>query len=56
MIVDPNGFTGWGIERGHDTVERKHGVPGKNFPNLAHRGEFLGKYSKWSADPTNYLS
>jgi hypothetical protein len=27
----------------------------KNFPNLAHKGEFLGKYSKWSADPTNYL-
>jgi hypothetical protein len=27
----------------------------ENFPNLANKGEFLGKYSKWSAYPTNYL-
>jgi hypothetical protein len=27
----------------------------ENFSNLANKGEFLGKYSKWSAYPTNYL-
>jgi hypothetical protein len=54
VIVDPSGFTG-GVSSVDTTRWNVSTVFQENFSNLANKGEFLGKYSKWSAYPTNYL-
>jgi hypothetical protein len=54
VIVSPTGFPG-GIASVDTTRWNEAPLFQENFPNLAAKGEFLGKYSKWSAYPTHYL-
>jgi hypothetical protein len=54
VIVDPSGFPG-GLAGVDTALWNANPVFQENFPNLANKGEFLGKYSKWGAYPTNYL-
>jgi hypothetical protein len=49
VIVSPTGFPG-GVASVDPTRWNETPAFQENFPNLANKGEFLGKYSKWSAN------